>query len=99
MDASSLDLLALTVTDLRFRTSRDGSHQYVHTNVPGPHRISPDDYLAWRDALQTLGYTRTFSGTAYRYLDMPDGFTYWQMPGDLNANPHRDKCVLNRRPT
>lgn len=88
--------LALEVRELPWGRSSDGSHDYIHTRGGIDHGL----WRRFRDAIAQHGYTRTFFGKAYSYLDLPDGRTYWVMPQDVSKDPDTaPRLVLNRKPT
>ena len=88
-----------------FRATKryDPPHEYLMT-FDDPARIA-----LWHDlrtALTLYGITRPFykSRQVWKYLDMPDGYTYWVMPQWLRADwrdnfDPTDNYMINRQRT
>lgn len=95
---NTTDRLVALASSLNWRTSRDGSHQYVHTlkdpvTQPG---IRATDWSTFAAVCSQHGRPREFAGRTYRYLRLA-GYDYWIMPQDKDADPCRHPLVLNRR--
>ncbi len=95
----------LASTNFRTTVKYTGAleHQYIMSHWR-------DDYLnLWLDMRQliaTQGVVRPFfkSKQIWKYVDLPDGFTYWVMPEWVTENwdeafDHDDNYVLNRQET
>jgi len=95
----------LASTNFRTTVKYTGAleHQYIMSHWR-------DDYLnLWLDMRQliaTQGVVRPFfkSKQIWKYVDLPDGFTYWVMPEWVTENwdeafDHDDNHVLNRQET
>ena len=91
-----------------FRTK--GSSKYPHFQVESIQSHWRDDYLnLWldmRELIVTQGVVRPFfkSKQIWKYVDLPDGFTYWVMPEWTAENwdeafDHDENHVLNRQET
>lgn len=105
MSETPLNDLFERLTAARFRKSKsyDPPHEYIMTSYD-------DSYTAlWHEirvALVNHGIVRPFykSRAVWKYLDGPDGYTYWIMPQWLvpdwenNFDPF-DNYIINRQRT
>ncbi len=95
----------LASADFRTTVKYTGAleHQYIMSHWR-------DDYLnLWldmRELIATQGVVRPFfkSKQIWKYVDLPDGFTYWVMPEWTTENwdeafDHDENHVLNRQET
>lgn len=105
MDDPLLDAVFAELATLPFRKTKtyDPPHEYVMS------KSIPDGLQVWhrvRLALRQHGVVRPFykSRQVWKYLDSPDGYTYWIMANWLTDDWERDfdpedNYVINRQPT
>ena len=78
-------------------------HQYIMSHWRGDYL---NLWLDMRELIATQGVVRPFfkSKQIWKYIDLPDGFTYWVMPEWTTENwkeafNHDENHVLNRQET
>ncbi len=95
----------LAAADFRTTVEYTGplEHQYVMTHFREDY---PSLWLDMRELIATTGVVRPFRGSReeWRYVDLPDGYTYWVMPewavdGWEEGFDPDDTYVLNRQET
>ena len=95
----------LAAADFRTTVEYTGTleHQYVMTHF---REDCTSLWLDMRELIATTGVIRPFLGSRqeWRYVDLPDGYTYWVMPewvvdGWEEGFDPDDTYVLNRQET
>ena len=106
-DPATADLTELTdlCTTLKWRSARAaGPHQFT---LSSDSDHAAQSWLIMRAAVVHLGDDRAFirgrTNQMWRYLDLPDGYTYWVMRAWINPPPSwqydpAEGYVLNRKP-
>lgn len=97
------DLPSLAST-LHWRPGKaGGEHQWTLSN-DNPHTL--DAWHTFRTNISLHGEDRPFYRTTFRYLDLPDGWTYWVMAKWIphtrpltEGDPATVAYVLNRKRT
>ena len=95
----------LAAADFRTTVEYTGplEHQYVMTHFREDY---PSLWFDMRELIATTGVVRPFLGSTrvWKYVDLPDGYTYWVMPewvedGWEEGFDPEDSYVLNRQET